>query len=249
VLVAISRIPDHAEARKAAAAAAGLALADLNRRLAGSLPRVLLAAVGDAPGGALAATLRGMGFGVLTCDVAAVPTDEDRVVARRVELAPDTLIVTDATGQSHRCPGRTIHLLQRGVRVTRTEEKVTSSERRLSLGRAVLTGGMMITKKVDKVAVAKVENAEPFLLLGRGDAASDIILYERRIDYRLMGAEMQPSSRANLERLWVWLSRLAPGVVDDRVSRPGFVTGLPPTAAEPVDLALFLVALDRRAEA
>jgi hypothetical protein len=62
-----------------------------------------------------------------------------------------------------------------------------------------------------------------------------------------MGAEMQPSSRANLERLWAWLSRLAPpGALDERVARPGFVTGLPATAADPVDLALFLVALAHR---
>jgi hypothetical protein len=248
VLLAIARIPDSAEARTRAAAAAGLALADLNRRLAGTLPRVLLAAVPDERGAGLAQALEELGFGVLTCDVAAVPDDGDRVVARRVELAPDTLIVADSRGASHRCPGRAIALLQRGVRVTRTEEKVTTSERRLSLGKAVLTGGMMLTKKVEKTALTPVDTADPFLLVSRRDGEPDIILYERRIDYRQMGAEMQPSSRANLERLWTWLSRLAgPDAVDDRAARPGFVTGLPATAADPVDLAVYLVALARRA--
>jgi hypothetical protein len=248
VLLAIASIPEAAEARTRAATAAEMPLADLNRRLAGVLPRVLMAAVAPERGAALAASLTALGFGVLTCDVAAVPGDEDRVVARRVELAPDTLIVADSRGQTHRCGGRAIALLQRGVRVTRTEQKVTTTERKLSLGKAVLTGGMMLTKKVEKTGHSTVESAEPFLLLGRGDGEPDVILYERRIDYRQMGAEMQPSSRANLERLWTWLGRLAPpGTVDDRVSRPGFVTGLPVTAADPIDLAVYLVALARRA--
>jgi hypothetical protein len=250
VLLAIARIPESAEARTRAAAAAGLALADLNRRLAGTLPRVLLPAVPDDRGQGLAEALEELGFGVLTCDVAAVPTDDDRVVARRVELAPDTLIVADSRNQSHRIPGRAINLLQRAVRVTRTEAKVTTTERRLSLGKAVLTGGMMLTKKVEKTALNAVETHEPLLLLGRGDGEPDVILYERRIDYRHMGAEMQPSSRANLERLWTWLCRLAaPETIDDRVSRPGFITGLPATAADPVDLGLYLVALARRVSA
>jgi hypothetical protein len=247
VLLAVAIIPEGAEARTRAAALVGLALADLNRRLAGTLPRVLLASVPDQRGQSLAAALEELGFGVLTCDVAAVPGDDDRVLARRVELAPDTLVVADGQGQVHRCPGRSIVLLQRGTRVTRTESRVTTSERKLSLGKAVLTGGMMLTKKVDKTTTSVAESSEPFLLLGRADGAEDVILYERRIDYRQMGAEMQASSRANLERLWTWLSRLVgPKAIDDRVARPGFVTGLPATAADQVDLALYLVALDRR---
>jgi hypothetical protein len=247
VLLAIARIPDGIEARTAAAAATGLALADLNRRLTGTLPRVLLAAVPADRGQELTEALAGIGFGVLTFDVAAVPTDEDRVVARRVELAPDTLIVADSKGQSHRCSGRAIALLQRGIRVTRTEQTTTTTERQLSLSKALLTGGMMLTKKVARTTHNAVEASEPFLLLGRGDGEPDIILYERRIDYRHMGAEMQSSSRANLERLWSWLCRLTPPeAIDDRLGRPGFVAGLPPTAADPVDLALFMVTLARR---
>jgi hypothetical protein len=250
VLLAIARIPDGVDARTRAAAATGLALADLNRRLAGTLPRVLLAAVPADRGHELGDALVAIGFGVLTFDVAAVPTDEDRVVARRVELAPDTLIVADSKGQSHRCSGRAIALLQRGIRVTRTDQKTTTTERQLSVGKALLTGGMMLTKKVERTAHNAVEASEPFLLLGRGDGESDIILYERRIDYRHMGAEMQASSRANLERLWTWLCRLTPPeAVDDRLARPGFVAGLPPTAADPVDLALFMVTLARRSAA
>src|SRR5437899_113480 len=117
MLVAIARIPDRAEARAAAAKVTGLALADLNRRLAGTLPRVLFPGVGP-EGEAMVAELETLGFRVLTCDPAAVPGDGDRVVARRIEFSGVDLVATDARGQAHRCPPLAIELLQRGTRVS-----------------------------------------------------------------------------------------------------------------------------------
>jgi hypothetical protein len=241
MLVAIARIPDGDQARARAAQAAGLALADLNRRLAGILPRVLFA--GGAPAG-LVETLEGLGFGVLTCDPAAVPDDDQRVAVRRIELGAGALVASDSRGEAHRCGPGHIALLQRGIRVSKTTQTVKTSERKLDVGRAVLSGGLMLTKKVEKTDVKTTETSEPFLLVQRR-GERDLILYERRIDYRALGAEMQPASRGNLEVVWRKLVGMAPDRVDDRVARPGFVAGLPATSANAVDLALTLVALDR----
>jgi hypothetical protein len=241
MLVAISRIPEGTEARARAAQAAGLALADLNRRLAGTLPRVLFA--GGAPVG-LVETLESLGFGVLTCEVAAVPGDEDRVVVRKIELAPGALVATDGRSQAHRITAPQIALLQRGMRVSKSTQTVKTSERKLDVGRAVLSGGLLLTKKVEKTDVKTTETSEPFLLVQRR-GEQELILYERRMDYRALGAEMQPASRGNLEVVWRKLTALAPDRVDDRVARPGFVTGLPMTSVDPVDLAVALVLLDR----
>jgi hypothetical protein len=241
MLVAIARIPEGAEVRVQAAKAAGLALADLNRRLAGVLPRVLFA--GGAPAG-LRETLQELGFGVLTCEPTEVPGDHERVIVRRVEVAPGALVATDSKGQSHRCTANQIALLQRGMRVSKSSHTVKTSERKLDVGRAVLSGGLLLTKKVEKTTVQTTETSEPFLLVQRV-ADQELIFYERRIDYRALGAEMQPASRANLEVVWRKLAALAPDRVDDRVGRPGFVSGMPATSADPVDLALALVALAR----
>lgn len=242
MLVAIARIPEGAEARVQAAKATGLPLADLNRRLAGILPRVLF------PGGAEPAVIEALeqlGFGVLALDPAVVAGDDERVLARRIEFAGGVLLATDGKGSVHRCAPADITLLQRGMRTATSAETVTTSERKLSVGRAVLSGGLLLTKKVEKTSVKTTETAEPFLLVQR-TAEPDVILYERRIDYRPLGAEMQPASRANLEVVWRKLQALAPDRVDDRVARPGFVTGLPLTSVDPVDLALALVSLARR---
>ena len=242
MLLAVSRIPEGSDTRLKAAQAAGLALADLNRRLAGILPRVLFA--GGAPAG-LDQALAALGFGVLALEPTEVPDDDQRVVVRRLDFSGGALTAWDAQGKEHRASGPDIGLLQRGMRVSRNTQTVKTSERKLDVGRAVLSGGLLLTKKVEKTDVKTTETSEPFLLVQRrGD--SDLILYERRIDYRALGAEMQPASRGNLEVVWRKLGALAPDRVDDRVARPGFVTGLPATSADPVDLALALVALDRQ---
>ena len=102
------------------------------------------------------------------------------------------------------------------------------------------------TKTTEKTSIKTSQNVEAFLLVQRNDGEPDLMLYERRIDYSTLGVEMQPASRGNLETVWTKLKAMAPALVDDRVSRPGFVSGLPTTANDQVDLALFLVALARR---
>jgi hypothetical protein len=246
VLVAVARIPARPDARALAAQAAGIALADVNRRLAGTLPRVLMPGLPPEEAAALAATLDELGFITVVFDAKAVPGDADRVLASRIEIAAGELHATDAQGRAHTCPGAAIAVLQWGVRVKRLSEDVKTSERRFSMGKAVLSGGLLLTKKVDKTTEKVTETREPFLLVQRQDGEPDIMLYERRLDYRFLGPEMQPMSRANLERVMARLRALAPHAgVEERLMQPGFVAGLPLTSADPADLALYLVTLAR----
>ncbi|MEO7034699.1 MAG: hypothetical protein ABI548_12390 [Polyangiaceae bacterium] len=246
MLLVVTRIPAPAQARVLAAEAMGVALADLNRRLAGILPRVLLSGLGADAASAMVPALTALGFGLVTCDPSAVPCDRERVLVKRVEFEHGNFIATDALGQAYPCSPSSIELLQRGTRSSTSSEKVTTTERSLDLGRAVLSGGLLLTKKTEKTAVQTTRLDETFLLLQRGAAGPDLMLYERRIDYRALGREMQPVSRGNFELVWAKLKVMAGTRVDDRVSRTGFVSGLLVTAADPIDLALHLVALDRR---
>jgi hypothetical protein len=238
-------VPADPAARDGAAAAAGLLRAELDRKLTGVLPRVLLPAVAGEQAGRLQQRLTDLGFGVIPCDPQAVPGDGERVIARKLAFEPGALVVSDGTGQMHRCPRAAIETVQRGTRVTRAGGKVTKEERRFSLGRTLLSQGLVTSKKVTRTTVTP-DTSEAFLLVVRGDGEPDVICYERRIDYRALGPDMQASSRLNLEQVWKALGALAPGTADDRVARPGFVAGLPVTGADPVDLALYLVTLARR---
>jgi len=246
MIFAVAAIPAALEARKTAAQLSEIALADLNRRLAGPLPRVLFTGLTADTASSLAQQMEQLGFIVLHFETADVPSDASRVIARRFEFTSGAFMATDAQGQTHHVAASDIRLLQRGTRSSSTSEKVTTKEREFDLGRAVISGGLVMTKKTEKTEVKTTHTSDPFLLLQRADGGPEIILYERRLDYRALGSEMQPASRGNFELVWTKLKTLAPERVDDRVNRSGFVTGLPATHADSVDLALHLVALARR---
>jgi len=244
VLVVVFRQSAAPEAAARAARALGMPPAEMAMKLRGVLPRVVLADGDDARVTAAAEALEELGFAAVACDPAAAPGDAERVVARKVEVGREGLVVWDGGGEEQVCPGRAVALVVRGIRTRATVEKVTTSERRFSPERAVLSGGLLLTKTTKKTEVKRREEAEPFLLIHRADGEPDMMLYERQIDYRALGAAMQPSSAANLAHVESRLRALAPRAgFDDRAARPGFVTALPATSAEPVDLALFLVLL------
>ena len=195
---------------------------------------------------ALVEGFESLGFSAFSCDPAAAPSDEDRLLVRGLEAAGSDMVLMDGKDDAHPCAGAAVALIQRGVRVFTTSETVKTTERRLDIGKAILSGGVLLTSKVQKQSVRTDETREAFLLLQRNDGQPDAIIYERRVDYRFLGADKQPASHANLEKTLARLRALAPAApVDDRVARPGFVGGLPLTSCDPVDLALYLVTLAR----
>jgi hypothetical protein len=246
MLLVIANAPNDPLAQNQGARLAGLPPADFSRRLAGTLPRVLLSAAPVDQIESLVSGFESLGFAAFSCDPTAAPGDDDRLLVRGLEMEAGALAFLDGQDNRHPCVAAAVTLIQRGVRVNTTSETVTTNERRLDIGKAVLTGGLMLTSKVQKKSVRTEETREPFLLLQRNDGQPDAILYERRVDYRFLDAEKQPASHANLERTLARLRALAPTVpVDDRATRPGFVSGLPLTSCDPVDLALYLVTLAR----
>ena len=246
MLLVIANAPKDPSAQTQGARLASLPPADFSRRLAGTLPRVLLSAAPVDQIESLVNGFESLGFAAFSCDPAAAPGDDDRLLVRGIEMEAGALAFLDGQDNRHPCVAAAVSLIQRGVRVNTTSETVTTNERRLDIGKAVLTGGLLLTSKVRKKSVRTEETREPFLLLQRNDGQPDAILYERRVDYRFLGAEKQPASHANLERTLARLRTLAPAApVDDRAARPGFVSGLPLTSCDPVDLALYLVTLAR----
>ena len=247
MFLVVMRALVEATAGAQAASVTGLSAADLRHRLQGALPRVLMS---DADGDRLAAIsdrLDELGFITMVCDPRLAPTDTDRVLARSFRLEPDQLVAVDAGGGEHEVPWTVIEAIQRGIRVhtQKIEEKTVTHK--FDATRAVLSGGLILTKKEEIVTTRKTETAEPFALVQRSDGEPDIMLYERRLNYRTLGSDMQPSSRANLEALVRRLRAAAPAAIyDERVARPGFVTALPSSSVDAVDLGLHLVSLALR---
>lgn len=223
---------------------AELSPADVRQRMAGGAPCVLRAGA-DADLRAMADRLEAIGVAALACSPEAAPTDDDRVVARALELRPDGIVAIDGAGQAHPCGAGAIRLLQKGMRAQVVSETVTTTERKLSATRALLTGGLFVSKTVERQEQRTTSSREGFIVIHRDDGEPDVILYERRIDYRFLGAQMAHGSAANLAIVLERLRALAPSApIDERVARPGLVQRMPRVGqVDAIDLALYLVAL------
>lgn len=245
MFVAVGRIPEQAEALATAARLGNLALVDAGRLLAGTLPRILVRATPD--GESVAAALGGAGFAAWTGEPADIPTDTQRIVVRSLAWEADGFRATDSLGVDHPCPAASVRLLQRGARTHQATDITRTKETKFNLGRAVLSGGLLLTKTVTRVKETTTHTKEPFLLLQRNDGQPDLMLYEHRMNYACLEAEMRHATLANFDRLCQRLQALcATAPLDDRVGRPGFVAGLPHLPVEALDLALHLVSEARR---
>jgi hypothetical protein len=245
MLLAAARLPTRPDAWQAAARITGLAAVDLHNRLSGPLPRVLLSEADPDRAAGLAEALEAQGFVILTCDPAAVPGDDERVVARSLAFGPEGVRVASERGASDLIPPGAILLLQRGVRSITKTTVTEGTERKLSLGRALLTGGLVVTESGETTEVQRSTTHEPFLLLHRRDGKPDVVLYERRLDYRpSLGPALALSSGPNFEATTAQVRAVAgDAAYDDRLGRPGFLAGIRYTSADEVDVALYLVLL------
>ncbi len=244
MFIAIARMPGDPGALQRAAGIAGVPVADASRLLAGTLPRILVRATPE--GGRIADALRAAGFVAFSGDEAAIPSEKDRVVARNLELSASGFVAIDGRGQRQDCPATSISALLRGIRPVETAEIVKTTERKLDLGKALLTSGLSVTRKVETVSERTTSSKEPFVLVQRNDGLPEIMLYEGRLNYQCLGPALQHARFGNFVALLGRLQALAPGApLDDRITRPGFLAGLPTLSADPVDLALFLVTAAR----
>ena len=174
-----------------------------------------------------------------------MPTDAQRIVARQLEWTSTGFAVTDGRGARHDCPSASIALFQPGHRTTFHSELVKSKERKFSIGQALLTGGLSLSKKVETVTEQVTSERESFILVVRAESLPAIILYESRMRFQCLGADIKAARHLNLQALLERLRALAPVPVDDRATQATYLRGLPKLGVDETDLGLFLVQATR----
>jgi hypothetical protein len=224
-LVAVTAAPaDPASAVKILCEAVGQVPAEARMRLAGEPPMVV-ARLEDAAADALAARLRAAKVAALAVS-ADVPGDESRLIARGFAFVaptvgePGHLELSPRVGEPMRLPYEHIGLILRGVRVHHGTATHTETKRKLDIGKALLTQGLMITKEVKKEVTTKTEAPEHFLLVYAGESVGAI--YEEEATFQGLGKELQPSRVANMGVITEKLRKLAPQArYDERLVRLG----------------------------
>jgi len=219
-LVAIVRTPTHPdEAARAVADATGLTLAEARMRLAPE-PPALLARLEPDHAIALVAALRDAGLAALAVD-ARCPSDKDRTVARSIALDDTGITVTPRFGDPMAVEWPDVIAILRGLRASRSEVERTEKSKRFSVGTAVMTGGLRMTRTSTKTVRSSEEAMEQVILVYARDERA-ATLAEAQLDFSCLGARMQPSSTGNMVELARMLRGKAKGAFyDERLLRLG----------------------------
>jgi hypothetical protein len=199
------------------------------------------------------ARLRARGHGAVACDAAAVVPSAEMIPMRRLRLGEREVTLDDRPAE--RLPYDDVLALVAAAHRSRTDTATQTRETKLSVGRAVMTGGMAFTKSVKTETRTSTEERESVLYVFRTSGATPWILRERGTSWAGMGRPIAPSESENYRVAVAALRELAPGAVfDDRLvtrkapeaaslSGGGANTTVRTSSSAGVDLLAHLVAM------
>jgi hypothetical protein len=230
---------------QALAAAVGITAYEMRQRLIGDGPSVMASFSDPLQARALAMKLNLAGVAAMTVDSDGLRSAAGRFVVRRFELRERGLYLEDGTGQAVEIAYADIDLLLSGTRIHGQIETVTVTERKLSLGKTILSGGIPLTKKVERQEEINSEERENILYLYAADPPP-VLFSQGGMTYDGFGRFMKLSRELNFAFLKSELRRLCPKArQDDRLlTRLGQVRLLGP-ALNPehnLDLAFHILA-------
>lgn len=202
----------------------------------------------------LLARLRARGHDVVACDASAVVSAEDMIQVRAFRIEADAFVVTSGAvgGAEERVPSGSVVALVRAVHRTRVEQIEKTAERKLSLGRAAMSGGLLLSKTVTTTRTQSSEEREQVLYLFRRGGAP-LLVSQSRARYEGLGSAMRPAQLENFASLLRLLRERFPGApYDERLLAPrpqqdrvraGAGGQLSVSSSDGVDLLAHLVAL------
>ncbi len=234
---------------QALAGALGVTAYEARPRLFGNGPAVVASFADPQRAADLARKLDQIGFATLLLDATAVRSRSGHFVVRRFELKKWSVHIESSDGQRMEILFDDVDLLLPCTSIVEVSETKTVTERKLSIGKTILSGGLPMTSKIERQEeVSSVERAK-FLQLYAGKQ-SPAIFSQNGMTFDGLGDAMKLSRELNFAHLTSELRRLCPGAVyDDRLlNQVGQARLLGPglSAETNLNLAVEILALGRR---
>ncbi len=203
-VVAITRLATSVEQEAAALAASLAALPyTMELKLRVGLPAVVFETADEDRARALAAELRRRGHDALVCDTDDVVAANDMTPLRHFRFDAGALVLVASHGDAE-VPWSDITALLRATHRTESKEVRTVTERKFNAGRAILTGGLSISKTTKREIETRTDDSEPVLYIFRRHGAP-WLLGQYHANYGALGARLAPTAIANflttIERL------------------------------------------------
>jgi hypothetical protein len=196
------------------------------------------------PAYAFAGRLRANGIIPILLMPEDVETDVRRFRVRSFQLGEQGITAVSRRGETTELAYEGIDLILRGARIDEQVQVKRTEQRKFSPVRAVVSGGLMLTKTTREAQKIRKEEREDFLHLY---ASGGLVLafHAGALDYRSLGPVLNPSLAANFARLVSALRDASPHArYDERLtSRQGRARLLGPSLTENhLDVAITLLA-------
>jgi len=221
-IAAIYNLPDHKDdLAEALAAALGTTAYEARSRLRYPGKGPLVAASCQDRGAAekIAERLVSGGFDAMVLAQDEIDTESEQFIVRKFRLDDEALDIESGKGQHLTIEYRSIDLLLRGTSIAGKTEIETSKERKFSLGRTVISGGLVMSRTKKITREIKTEAREGFFNLYSGSAPT-LVFRESALGYDAPGFALKPSRVANFAYLISELRQRQPDAAfDDRLLR------------------------------
>jgi hypothetical protein len=145
------------------------------------------------------ARLRARGHDVVACDLHDVVSSDDMFRPKAFRFDGGDFVGI-GHGEEHRLPLANVFALVRATHSTRSEDTVVTNERKISLGRMAMTGGLLASKTVSKESRRVTTEREPVLYVFRSDGPP-WLLASTAMRYDGLGEAMKLSKIENFEVL------------------------------------------------
>lgn len=138
-------------------------------------------------------------------------------VVRRPSFSEQGFMMEPRQGKGAVIPYANIRLILRATSFSSTTEIETVKETKFSLGAAVISSGLKVSKTVETTQETTVESRENFFHLY--DTSLHVYLFpESDMQFESLGPDIKPTRMANFNFLIEELGRLCPGLLfDDRL--------------------------------
>lgn len=208
---------ETAEMAQALAGALGIMVFEARQRLIGGGPSVVASFADQQKARELGDKLNRSGIKAMIVDATKVRQRDCFVIVRRFEFAERGLKIETHTGQQETIPYPEMELLITGTSVVGYNETKTVVEKKFSLGKTLLSGGIPMTKKVERQEEVSSEESEQVLYLYSHNRPAAIFSLNS-LSYDGFGTEMKLSRNLNFAHLISQLRRHALGAAfDDRL--------------------------------
>lgn len=227
--------------------ALGVTAYEARQRLICGEPAVV-ACVGDSQHAlTLAARITERGLSAFALDTAAGLSRAEAFPVRRFVLAGNQAIqIETAQGKGLEIPFEEVDLLVHASRISSRTEVEETTDRKFSLGRAALSGGLLVTKKVSRLEEKMTQDREEVLYLYAGKGPQ-VVFAKDGVRFEGLGPALRPTKAMNFAYLVTELrSSSQEAVYDDRLlRRAGQVKLLGPALNPEANLSLAVEILAR----